>query len=330
MKRLLEGLGMNQIEMGGYLPLELNGGCPRFQDISPDNIFAVNTGRTAIWCAVLNLKAKRIHVPYYYCTDVIKMLQSLDLEVIFYNIDENFMPLNITAERGDVVLLVNYYGIMNESVCRCAEKYEKVILDQSHGYYYEPVLRPGIMNVYSCRKFVGVADGAYLIGLNLEKPDIGQDESFGRTLHLCKSIELGTNAAYKENKDNESYLEKNYLRMSVLTQKILENADDADIIHKRCANFSFLHEKLKRLQKLHISEDNIVPYMYPLLLDKDIHRELVQRKIYTPVLWSYLMDEKWKGTLEQRYAGCLIPLPVDQRYSEKEMEYLVNVIYSLI
>lgn len=321
---------MNQIEMGGYLPLELNEGCSRFQNISSDNIYAVNTGRAAIWCAVRNLKAKRIHIPYYYCTDVIKMLQSFDLEAVFYNIDKNFMPVNINAESGDIVLLVNYYGIMNDAICRYAEKFEKVILDQSHGYYYEPLLRAGIMNVYSCRKFVGVPDGAYLIGLNLEKPEIERDESFGRVLHLCKSIERGTNAAYKENKDNEYYLEHNYLRMSLLTQKILDSANDTDIIHKRCSNFSFLHEKLKELQNLSISEKNIIPYMYPLLLDKDVHQELVRRKIYTPVLWSHLLDAKWEGTLEQRYAKCLIPLPVDQRYSEKDMEYLVNVIYSVI
>lgn len=321
---------MNRIEMGGYLPLELNKGHSRFEDISPDNLMAVNTGRAAIWCAVRNLKARRIHIPYYYCTDVINMLQGIDIEVVFYNIGKDFMPVNIAAQPDDIVLLVNYYGIMNDAVCRFAEKFCKVILDQAHGYYYEPVLRPGVMNIYSCRKFVGVSDGAYLVGLDLEKPDLKQDESFGRAVHLCKSLELGTNAAYKENKENELYLEQNRLKMSVLTERILQNADDADIVHKRQTNFWFLHEKLKNVQKLPVCEKDIIPYMYPLLLDKDIHNELVKRKIYTPFLWSHLLEEKWNGTLEQHYARYIVPLPVDQRYSEKEMEYMAEVIYSVI
>lgn len=321
---------MNRIEMGGYLPLELNKGHTRFENIPSENIMAVNTGRTAILCAVRSLKSKRVHIPYYYCTDVIDVLQSLDIEIVFYHIDEDFMPISIAAQSDDIVILVNYYGIMNDAVCRYSEKFNKVILDQSHGYYYEPVLRRGVMNVYSCRKFVGVADGAYLVGFDLVKADLKQDESFDRALHLCKSLELGTNAAYKENKDNEYYLGQNNLKMSVLTQKILGNADDEGIKHKRRANFLFLHEKLRSIQKLVIREENIIPYMYPLLLEKDIHDELVQRKIYTPFLWSHLLDEKWKETLERRYAEFLVPLPIDQRYSEEEMEYMADVIYSVI
>jgi len=326
----LKGLNMDQIEMGGYLPLELNKGYSRFQNISPDNVLAVNTGRAAILYAVYNLKAKRIYIPYYYCTDVIRMLQNMDIEVLFYHIDKKFMPVDVAAGSDDIVLLVNYFGIMNEAVCSYAKKFQNVILDQSHGYYYEPILRSGVMNIYSCRKFIGVSDGAYLIGMNLDKPDLKQDMSFGRALHLCKSIEMGTGAAYQDHKKSEDILGQEYLQMSLLTKKILENADDTVIAQKRRANFLFLHEKLEKLQNLSICEEKIIPYVYPLLFHKDIHQALVQRKIYTPVLWSHLLDEKWNNTIEQHFARFLIPLPIDQRYSKKEMEYLAQVIYSEI
>ena len=318
------------MEMGGYLPLELNNGKSRFQSVHPDDIVAVNSGRTAIWYAVLSLSGKRIHVPYYYCPDVISMLQDMEIDVVFYHIREDFLPVRFEVQEHDIVLLVNYFGITNKSICKYALNYKKVIIDQAHGYYYEPVMQDGIMNVYSCRKFIGVADGAYLIGKELKKINLPQDVSFSRVLHLYKSIELGTNAAYLDNKENECKLAGNYLYMSTLTKRILDNADNETIILRRCENFKFLHEQLKGLQKLSITDKNIVPYMYPLLLDRDIHQTLVRQQIYVPILWKHLLDTIWNGTLEQHYAKFLIPLPFDQRYSRKEMTYLVDAIYSAV
>lgn len=321
---------MDCLEMGGYLPLELNEGISRFHGVPHEDILAVNTGRTAIWCAIKNLTGKRIHVPIYYCPDVISMLQTLGIEIMFYHIDYNLLPKDLVAESEDIVLLVNYYGIVNGAVSEYAEKFPKVIIDQSHGYFYEPVLRHGVMNVYSCRKFIGVPDGAYLVGKNLKEIRMDQDISYERLHPLYKSIELGTNAGYRENKDNEHFFENSHLKMSELTRKILDNADNERIINRRCENFSFLHEKLGGVQKLAITETNIVPYMYPLLLEKDIHDILVQKKIYAPVLWSHLLGKEWEGTLEQQYAKYMIPLPVDQRYSLDEMTYMVDTIYSVM
>lgn len=325
---------MKHMELGGYLPLELNKGKSRFQDLPPDKVLAVNTGRTAIYCAVRSLNARRIHIPYYYCTDVIKMLQDTVSEVLFYHIDQYLMPMDLDVDRDDAVLLVNYFGIMNEAVCAYAKRFQKVILDQSHGYYAKPVLRAGVMNVYSCRKFVGVADGAYIVGEGLVKPDLSQDQSFERALYLCKSMELGTNAAYQKQKEGESQLEQERLTMSKLTGKLLENADDACIVHARRTNFLYLHEKLTGCQRFCMPAEALhettVPYVYPLLLDHDLHTVLVRQKIYVPVLWNHLLEREWDDTLEQLCARCLLPLPIDQRYKEGEMEYLVHVITKLM
>lgn len=321
---------MGYLEMGGYLPLELNEGTSRFHDIPREEILEVNTGRTAIWCAIKNLTGKRIHVPLYYCPDVISMLHTLELEIKFYHLDNNLLPKDLVVQDDDIVLLVDYYGIINGAISCCAEKFSKVIIDQSHGYFYAPVLRDGVMNVYSCRKFIGVPDGAYLIGKNLKEVRLEQDVSYERLRPLYKSIELGTNAGYRENKDNEHFFENSHLKMSELTRKILDNADNERIINRRCENFSFVHERLGEVQKLSITETNIVPYMYPLLLEKDIHDILVQKKIYAPVLWGHLLGKEWEGTLEQQYAKHIIPLPIDQRYSLKEMAYMVDTIYSVL
>lgn len=320
---------MKQIEMGGYLPLELRKGPDRFHKISDENILAVNTGRTAIWYAVCSLGGKRLHVPYFYCPDVTAMLQTMRIEIVFYHIDQYLMPLNLKVQDDDIVLLVNYYGIMNHTVCNYAQTFEKVIIDQSHGFFYEPLMRRGIMNVYSCRKFIGVPDGAYLIGEDLISIDLEKDLSYNRMRPLCKSIELGTNSGYEEHKENEHILAEKRLQMSVLTRRILENADYDKIVYQRCQNFWFLHERLKKKQNFEITEKDSIPYMYPLLLNRDYHQEFVKQQIYIPILWSQLLSREWEGTLEQRYSGCMVLLPIDQRYTKKEMAYLIQIIESL-
>ena len=318
---------MNLFEMGGYLPLELHKGNSYFADIAEEHVFAVNSGRTAIWCAINSLGVKKVYVPYYYCPSVIEVLRSMAVELFFYHVGPDFLPVNLTAAEPDAaVVLVNYFGIMRKRFTECAQRFNKVILDQAHDFYAPPILREGVMNVYSCRKFFGVSDGAYVIGTGLKKPDLKRDFSYLHAYHLLMSIELGTNGAYKENKRNEEELGKAFLAMSPLTERILQGVDYAAVAQRRRENYHYLHENLRDIQQLNCLEGDSVPYVYPLLLDRDIHAALVKERVYVPVLWSQLLEPEWAGTLEQQYASCLIPLPLDQRYGEEQLDEMIQIV----
>lgn len=321
---------MQQFEMGGYLPLELHRGKSFFSDVPADRILQVNTGRTALWCAIQSLKVKKVFVPYYYCPDIIDMLSRMDVELSFYRISEDFIPVGIKAEPNAAVILVNYFGVMGQDFQALVDMYPNVIIDNAHAFFTPPVFREGVMNIYSCRKFFGVSDGAYLIGTGISKPVLQQDVSSGRSGHLLVSLELGTNAAYMDNKHNEQVLGEGKYGMSLLTQRILEGVDYDYVARKRRENYRYLHERLKHLQQLSIRCDNPVPYAYPLLLDRDLHKQLVQRRIYVPLLWAQLLEEKWNGTLEQRYSANILPLPLDQRYGKEELEKMAEQIESCV
>lgn len=317
---------MTRFQMGGYLPLELREGMFYFQGIPGEYIAEVNTGRTAIQYAIHSLGVHKVFVPHYYCPDIISMLRGLDIELLFYHIGEDLLPVGVHDEANAAVILVNYFGVISKKLLQFSEQFTNVIFDQAHSFFTPPVLKDGVMNVYSCRKFFGVCDGAYLIGKNLRRMELQQDVSFHRAIHLLKSIEVGTNGAYAESKYNEQELGKAPLRMSVLTQCILDGIDYASVEAKRRENFQFLHQQLNDIQELDGLEENSVAYMYPLLLNRDIHKELVQEHIYVPLLWSQLMEPEWNGSLEQKYSACIVPLPMDQRYNEKQLEKLVQII----
>lgn len=319
-------LKMDNFEMGGYLPLELGRGNSYFFQIPSEQILEVNTGRTALWCAIESLGVHRLYVPHYYCPDIIVMLEQLDVEIAWYRIGKDFLPMDVTDAQDTAIILVNYFGIMGEELLSFSRQFQKVIFDNAHAFYASPILKEGTMNVYSCRKFFGVSDGAYLIGLGIVKPSLERDISFARAMHLLKSIEQGTNVAYLENKSNEVELGKSRLAMSELTRRILQSIAYQDVAEKRKNNFQYLHQRLKNLQQLEISGADTVPYMYPLMLDRDLHRELVSEHIYVPMLWRQLLDSRWNGTLEQRYSANIVPLPLDQRYDHAQLERMACII----
>lgn len=57
--------------------------------------------------------------------------------------------------------LVNLYGqISNEEIHEYVKKYKRVIVDQANDYFAEPL--QNVDTFYTCRKWFGVADGAFL------------------------------------------------------------------------------------------------------------------------------------------------------------------------
>ena len=321
---------MDVYEMGGYLPLELGAGTGFFKNIEDTHILDLNTGSAAIWCAVMSLDVDKVMVPYFYCPDIIKMLQNMDVEIIFYHIGEDLMPVNINMDESNfVIILVNYYGIIGNEVVNYSKKFKKVIIDQAHAFYYPPVMNDGVMNVYSCRKFFGVPDGAYLIGKGIKDFSLERDVSYNRAVFLLKSIELGTNSAYLESKLNETEIGKNILKMSLLTKHILNGINYELISEKRKRNFEYLHNRFDNIQLLKIPNGDKVPYVYPLMLNQGIHETLVQHNVYVPILWKDLINNNDKNTVEYMYASRIMALPIDQRYDIPDLEYLISLVLDI-
>ena len=66
--------------------------------------------------------------------------------------------------------------------------------------------------------------------------------------------------------------------------------------------------------------------MYPLYIDngEEIRRKLQAQKIFVPTLWPSVFNICEKNELEYDMAMNILPLPVDQRYSIDDMEYMIK------
>lgn len=313
-------------EMGGYLPLELRDTGEYFRGIPDEWIGRYDCGRTALYAAIQALGAKKVWIPYFYCPSVWKFLSDLGIELKAYHINEELLPGDIPENTDDVVLIINYYGILDGKVKEYVQTHRNIIIDNALSFYSTPIIRQDIMNMYSCRKFFGVSDGAYLIGMSEQKLELKSGESNQRASFLLKSIECGTNAAYADSLKNEELFGSGFYSMSKLTYRILKSIDYEGVKQKRINNFHYLHKRMKKWQKLNVLEEDYPAYCYPLLLDEDIRSKLIEQKMYIPTLWKELICDKFEGTLEYKFSKNLLCLPMDQRYGIEEMEYMCSVI----
>ena len=314
----------NHKEYGGFLPLELNLGCnqPYYNDYS--KILSFNTIKAALPLISKDLKIKKILVPYYLCPNVIKELEKSFAEVGFYYLNNNLLP-QIDNLKGKVVYLVDYFGIMDKEVQKYVAANPETIflIDNAHSFYNKPIMRDNVYNLYSCKKFFGVPDGGYLISKRKIDQTYKKTTSSNISNYLIKSLEEGTNSCYQEKKAVDEYINNNYSGISVFAEEILSHIDYEKIKKIRKSNFSIYQQYFRGINQINCEEESI-PYIYPLNVNKNIKDKLIKEKIYVPTLWNQLLDIQFNNTLEQKMAADTLFLPLDQRYDEKDILFLVK------
>ena len=336
---------MRKKEYGGYLPLETKIDEDYFSKYGSDHVVRTNSAKAAIYFAVQKMKPTKLYVPYYMCNSVLHMLAGSGVCVEKYWLNDELLP---ALEKTDLkeentqtigILLVNYFGVMDQKISQLVGQYKNVIIDNSHAFFCPPILREDVYNVYSCRKFVGVPDGGYLVSktqlsLELEPDRIGYHFSY-----LVISPEYSMNEAYTEKIESDKYFYDNYKGMSRISQGLLSSVDYEFIKQKREENFNMLHGQLKAYNQFLIEGNNTAPYLYPFRPKKNykgntidvaaLKKSLVAQKIYTPTLWRELITSEYEETLEYQISKNTVFLPIDQRYDVQDMEYLAQTVLTL-
>lgn len=313
-------------EYGGFFPLETGHGREFYSDFE-NSMLRLNCGRSAIVQAVRDSGCSKLYIPLYLCISVADALKKNGIEFSFYHINEEFLPQEVELKKDEMLLWPDYYGICAAQAEKLAEKYEprQLIFDNTQAFFSAPV--PQAYNVYSCRKFFGVADGAYLIHEGIRKPSLKQDRSAEASLYMLKALEEGTNAAYALSKENEQRIEDSeILEMSPLTRALLCSADYEKAKQARISNFSELHSILGSSNGLNITQ--AAPGIaYPYLRESDtLRKKLVDSKVYVPQWWKWVAESGEATPFEEYISEYLLPIPTDQRYSVSDMMDIVRTI----
>ena len=319
------------MEIGSFIELQYPKGQEYYGE--SNNIARLNSGRAAIWHAFRVLGCDLIWLPYYQCDTVREFLQRKNVGIKYYHIDEFFNPIDLEPRNNEAVLIVNYFGIMSDSRMKeLASFYQNVIIDNSQAFFAKPI--ENCMSVYSARKFVGVPDGAYVIGENarLYVDEYPQGYSSDTANFLLRRIEYGCEGkTYSSRMINEHRIDsEDIMKMSKLTRYILDGTDYEYIKSKRKENYQLALDLFGDINKLDTDlyySDECVPMVYPLVVEDDtLLEKMLQHKHFQGHWWSYILDELDEEHFEYWISRYVIPITIDQRYGKEELNYIKRII----
>lgn len=308
--------------IGGYLELELRKG-----DEYHKEAIRLNNGRNALELILKTKQYSKVFIPYFTCDVILEPFNKLDVEYVFYSIDENLEPIFDfdKMQLNEGFLYTNYFGIKDFFINNLSDKCKNLVIDNSQSFFSKPL--SNIPTFYSCRKFFGVPDGAYLYLDGKTVNDLPFDHSENRVTHLLKRIEYGAEHGYNDFKANEkSLIGQPIKRMSKLTQAILSNIDYDFVSQKRRENFQMFHVKLGLLNKFELKlPDDSVPMIYPFRTEMTgLKQKLIELKIYSPTYWPNVLEWANKDSLDYKYVEEIIHLPIDQRYGSKIINNIIK------
>lgn len=249
-----------------------------------------------------------------------------------YEVTRNFLPdySTIHLQEGDFLYLVDYYGQLTDAHIEEALGFcgKRLVVDEVQNFFRMPI--EGVDTLYSCRKFFGVPDGAYLYTNVQLSREIAQDESRHRMTHVLGRAERPASEYYTSYTENDkAFVDEPVKLMSPITHDILRAIDYGQAKERRTRNFRLLDNLLGDLNELSPSTPEGA-YMYPLLISEEavvIRAQLQRSKIYVPTLWPN--SAKLGGTTGM-LSRNILPLPVDQRYDESDMAYVAEYVRHLL
>ena len=314
-------MSKTQKEIGGYLELERFSG-----SLYHDNVLALSSGRACLAYLIEQRRIDKMLLPDLLCDVVAQVCRAYGVQVRDYAVGLDLRPENMPQPENDEWLyLVNYYGqLKDDEIAEVAAHSPKLIVDNAHAFF-TPAF-PGVDTLYTCRKFLGVADGGFLY-TEARGKWIARDESHSRMGFLLGRFERPANEFFAEAQQNNAALDIFPKRMSLLTENLLRAVDYDHVRDTRTENYNRLHAALGNANEL-ILRPVEGAYAYPLLLAEGerIRQKLIEQKIYVPTLWPNALCDPAAGSTARRLARDILPLPCDQRYGLWEMDAVIAAV----
>ena len=282
-------------------------------------------------------------MPDYLCSSVVIAAEKVGVEVVFYplndklELDEKHFA-NFYEEKC-AVLLINYFGLQNlqkqVAYVRSLNKDAIIIEDDVQGFYeFQKELIGVDYKFTSLRKTFACPDGGLVKTENL-LPEVNTVNKFhqyklaGSILKSLRKPEYYDDAVYLSMfEKGESMIDDEIAEgMSDMAVDIITKTDIDRLAYIRRRNAKFICDGLESLGLntiLPVTEDNI-PLFVPVYLDdrNKVRKYMFQHNCFCPVHWPLEGMNVKKGAEMAEHELSII---VDQRYTNADMEYILDLI----
>ena len=303
------------MEIGGYLEYEQYHGKAYHKEC-----LKLNTARNCLKYLIEARNIRKLWISRWNCSAVLDTCRACGVSMFFFDLDDNLFPiLPENYQSEDCVYVVNYYGLLS------GVHFENMILDNSQAFFQMPL--SGIDTIYTCRKFFGVTDGAYLYTDSRLDRKLERDSSYSRIGYIAGRYEKSGSEFFSLYRENEEKLDNlPLMQMSLFTENMMNSIDYGYVKNKREENYQYLSDRLSKINLLKTSNPS-GPFAYPLLVNNGqcLREKLQSEKIYIAKLWPNVTEGR-----EGKLAENILPLPCDQRYGLKEMEFISKKIIDFL
>lgn len=306
--------------IGGFLELERPSG--HSNTFLPN---AVNSGRSGLELILRRYRPVKLWIPAFICNCIPELLNSIGQDYVRYHVNANLeLEHPIDLKSGEMLLYVNYFGIKDNYCNILQEQYGTfLILDLTQALFYQPNAK--CPSYSSLRKFFGVPDGGVVTGVPQKDVDalpIANGANYAS--HLFYRADGRMEEAYRLFKANgEHFNNEHPLRMSRLSQYIMQSIEFDEAVEVRRRNFVYLHQALQEHNSLRIPSYT-ASLSYPLLIGDgvSVRTKLIDYGIFVPQYWPNLRGLN-DDECDIMYT---IHLPVDQRYGLGDMSRIVEIL----
>ena len=315
--------------IGGYIGLEQYTGNQYHCGI------ALDSARSCLKYDIRLRGISSIRIPDYLCSAVREACEDEHVNVRTYCVGEDFLPIyDFKLAADEWLYLTDYYGQLKPEDVGNAFSFAggKLVIDEAQGFFREPWAKAD--TIYTCRKFFGVADGAYLCtwdGKRLSST-LEKDRSTLRMGQVLGRVEDGSTKWFYASQENEAHFEHGpVLLMSAVTTNLLQAVDYGLVCKIREDNWSALDNALSDSNMLPLVAPQ-GPYMYPYLIENadEVRKRMAVRGVFIPMLWPNVPEECEDDVVASRYSKNILPLPVDQRYGLTDMAVIINCLKEVL
>lgn len=308
----------------------------------------VFSGRTAIETVLMNVPhVKKAMLPSYCCESMLEPFYKVGISCVFYDVNfENGININVNIpDDVDLLLWCNYFGfqIKMPDFSEFTRRGGIIVEDITHSSLSKtPYDVQSQYIVASLRKWGPLLSGGYcaikegylkykpceppslnFLKLKKQAMNLKHDYIYGNK-DIDKSVFLTIFA------ESNEWLANNYskLTMDEESKELFRKLDWDEIADIRKRNARILYYGLKNhnsIKFLFDIEDMDCPLFVPIFVENrrrdSLQRTLIQNEIYCPIHWQKPNEECISNLYETE-----LSLICDQRYDEKDMHRMVDVI----
>jgi len=314
-------------------------------------VYKFDSGRSALRHIASRLTPlDEVLLPEFICESVSNCF--IHSKINFYKLNEDFSidiaDLNRKLSSSTkVIFLMHFFGTLQpvsilSSLRTIANDNGCIIIEDTTHSVFSSKTTIGDYMICSIRKWMPVSKGG-LLYYNQNKLDVSQpnysksidnNRSYAmilKTLFLKQGLDV--NGEYREifvKSENDLDNQKEILMMSDFST-FVARCNSIDVLtERRKRNYEMLYKALNERgvkPAIELYPDEI-PFTFPMRVrDRDALREyLIDNRIYCAVHWPFDELQRENRMFAVKNSRELISLPIDQRYDDKHITYLIEVL----